>query len=81
MDWHPAQDLGSLIIGLDADADFFPYLPPHDVQSTARARPTRIVDVDQSFGNATPTINPGPFEEAATASTDTNKVPLMSLHV
>lgn len=26
MNWHPAQDLGSLIIGLDTDADFSPYL-------------------------------------------------------
>lgn len=64
MNWHPAQDLGSLIIGLDADADFFPYLSPHDIQSTARVRPTRIVVVDQSVEtqrveNETPSIKPG----------------------
>lgn len=78
MNWHPAQDLGSLIIGLDTDADFSPYLSPPDIQSTARARPTRIVVVNQSVENAIPTIKPGPSEEAAMASTDTNRVPLMS---
>lgn len=83
MNWHPAQDLGSLIIGLDTGADFSPYISPPDIQSTARARPTRIVVVNQSVEtqsveNAIPTIKPGPSEEAAMASTDTNRDLLMS---
>lgn len=81
MNWHPAQDLGSLVIGLHADADLFPYISPFDIQSTARARPTIIVVVDQSIENATPAIKSGPSEEAAMASTDTNRAPLMSSHV
>ncbi|KUM57310.1 hypothetical protein ACN42_g9878 [Penicillium freii] len=88
MNWHPAQDLGSLIIGLDADTDFFPYLSRmlYSLQRERGQLPTRIVVVDQSVetqrvGNVTPSIKPGPSEEAAMASTDTNRVPLVSSHV